>query len=46
MLFLQNFPIKLKTKRPTIFFAGHRATGEELNVDLFNAKSLEINNKL
>lgn len=40
-----TFSHKIVTKRTNNFFVGHRATGEELNVDLYNAASIEINNK-
>lgn len=40
-----KFSKKLKNEKTNNFFVGHRATGEELNVDLYNATSFEINNK-
>lgn len=40
-----KFSNKIKNEKTNNFFVGHRATGEELNVDLYNAKSMEINNK-
>ena len=41
----KKFSQKIKNEKTNNFFVGHRATGEELNVDLYNAKSFEINNK-
>ncbi|MCD9856730.1 aspartyl protease family protein [Epilithonimonas sp. JDS] len=41
-----KFSNKIKNEKTPNFFVGHRATGEELNVDLYNAKSMEINNKV
>ncbi|WP_165789211.1 retropepsin-like aspartic protease [Chryseobacterium shigense] len=41
----KRFSNKITNEKTHNFFVGHRATGEELNVDLYNAKSLEINNK-
>jgi len=40
-----KFSNKIKNEKTNNFFVGHRATGEELNVDLYDAKSMEINNK-
>lgn len=40
-----KFSNKIKNEKTNNFFVGHRATGEELNVDLYNAKSMEINSK-
>ena len=40
-----KFSNKIKNEKTNNFFVGHRATGEELSVDLYNAKSLEINHK-
>lgn len=40
-----KFSNKIKNEKTNIFFVGHRATGEELSVDLYYAKSLEINHK-
>lgn len=40
-----KFSKKIENEKTHNFFVGHRATGEELNVDLYNAKSLEINSK-
>lgn len=40
-----NFSQKIANEKTNNFFVGHRATGEELNVDLYRAKSFEINNK-
>lgn len=40
-----KFSNKIKNEKTNNFFVGHRATGEELNLDLYNAKSMEINNK-
>ena len=40
-----KFSNKIKNEKTNNFFVGHRATGEELNVDLYNAKSMEINNE-
>jgi len=40
-----KFSEKIKNKKTSNFFVGHRATGEELNVDLYNASSFEINSK-
>ncbi|MCX8530883.1 aspartyl protease family protein [Chryseobacterium luquanense] len=41
-----KFSNKIKNEKTPNFFVGHRATGEELNVDLYNAKSMEINDKV
>lgn len=40
-----KFSHKITNEKTNNFFVGHRATGEELNVDLYNATSIEINNK-
>jgi len=40
-----KFSHKIKNEKTSNFFVGHRATGEELSVDLYNAASFEINNK-
>lgn len=40
-----KFSHKLENQKTNNFFVGHRATGEELNVDLYNATSIKINNK-
>jgi hypothetical protein len=40
-----KFSRKLENKKTNNFFVGHRATGEEISVDLYNATSIEINNK-
>lgn len=40
-----NFSQKLKNQKTNNFFVGHRATGEQVNLDLYNAKSVKINNK-
>lgn len=40
-----KFSRKITNTKTNNFFVGHRATGEELNVDLYNATSIEINNK-
>ena len=40
-----KFSQKIQNDKTPNFFVGHRATGEELNVDLYNAKHIEINNK-
>ena len=39
-----QFSHKLENKKTNNFFVAHRATGEELSVDLYNANSMEINN--
>ncbi|MGQ7854086.1 aspartyl protease family protein [Pedobacter sp. WC2501] len=40
-----KFSQKLKNEKTGNFFVGHRATGEELNLDLYNATGFEMNNK-
>ena len=40
-----KFSQKLKNEKTSNFFVGHRATGEELNLDLYNATGFEMNNK-
>lgn len=40
-----KFSHKITNEKTNNFFVGHRATGEELNVDLYSATSIEINNK-
>ena len=40
-----KFSKKITPEKTNNFFVGHRATGEELNLDLYNATSIEINNK-
>ncbi|WDF45567.1 retropepsin-like aspartic protease [Chryseobacterium sp. KACC 21268] len=40
-----KFSNKIKNEKTPNFFVGHRATGEELNVDLYNAKSMVVNNQ-
>lgn len=40
-----NFSQKIKNQKTNNFFVGHRATGEQVNLDLYNAKSVKINNK-
>ncbi|WP_027127252.1 aspartyl protease family protein [Gelidibacter mesophilus] len=40
-----KFSHKITNEKTNNFFVGHRATGEELNVDLYNATSMEINNR-
>lgn len=40
-----KFSHRITNEKTNNFFVGHRATGEELNVDLYNATSIEINNK-
>jgi hypothetical protein len=41
----EKFSRKLINQKTNNFFVGHRATGEELNVDLYNATSIKINNR-
>ncbi len=38
-----NFSHKISNQRTPNFFVGHRATGEELNLDLYNATAFEVN---
>ncbi len=40
-----KFSHKIENKKTNNFFVAHRATGEELSVDLYDANSLEVNNK-
>ncbi|MDG4950550.1 MULTISPECIES: aspartyl protease family protein [Flavobacteriales] len=40
-----KFSHKITNEKTNNFFVGHRATGEELNLDLYNATSIEINNR-
>lgn len=41
-----KFSKKIENQKTNNFFVGHRATGEELSLDLYNATSMEINNKI
>lgn len=40
-----KFSHKISNEKTNNFFVGHRATGEELNVDLYNAADIKIGNK-
>ncbi|HEY0298749.1 MAG TPA: retropepsin-like aspartic protease [Arachidicoccus sp.] len=40
-----KFSHKIENQKTNNFFVAHRATGEELSVDLYNAGSLEVNGK-
>jgi hypothetical protein len=41
----KKFSQKLKSVKTNNFFVGHRATGEALEVELYNAKSFMVNNR-
>ena len=40
-----KFSQKLRNEKTGNFFVGHRATGEELSLDLYNATGFEMNNR-